>query len=218
MIRGMVPPDRLLEWTYEDGWEPLCKFLGKEVPSEPFPHANAAGGAYESRAEEFMQRKGRIAIRNLCIIVAVVVLLLAYVWPLLFRGRWYYISTRSRASINSRRVSMNYPRTSWYGGISVVHYYCCLYKVNSGSYGWKCKVRKVRTCLTFRHLYLAYHLLFCTTFLSFWLSEQQHRLNWNHTKELLLHFTLSEGSFHHLIRYREPQNPVFLVIYRPVTL
>ena len=25
MVRGLVPPDNLLEWTVEDGWEPLCK-------------------------------------------------------------------------------------------------------------------------------------------------------------------------------------------------
>jgi hypothetical protein len=25
MIRGLVPKDRLLEWSVEDGWEPLCK-------------------------------------------------------------------------------------------------------------------------------------------------------------------------------------------------
>lgn len=25
MVRGMVPQDQLLEWSVEDGWEPLCK-------------------------------------------------------------------------------------------------------------------------------------------------------------------------------------------------
>lgn len=25
MVRGMVPKDNLLEWSVEDGWEPLCK-------------------------------------------------------------------------------------------------------------------------------------------------------------------------------------------------
>ncbi|ROV89109.1 hypothetical protein VMCG_09865 [Cytospora schulzeri] len=44
MIRGLVPKERLLEWTVEDGWEPLCEFLGKPVPEEPFPHVNAATG------------------------------------------------------------------------------------------------------------------------------------------------------------------------------
>jgi hypothetical protein len=44
MIRGLVPRDRLLEWTVEDGWEPLCEFLDKPVPDEPFPHVNTAAG------------------------------------------------------------------------------------------------------------------------------------------------------------------------------
>ncbi|KAH0492945.1 hypothetical protein TgHK011_007870 [Trichoderma gracile] len=33
----------VLTWTAEDGWEPLCKFLGKDVPEEePFPWVNDA--------------------------------------------------------------------------------------------------------------------------------------------------------------------------------
>lgn len=39
-VRVLVPKDRLLEYRIGDGWEPLCKFLGKEVPSVPFPHEN----------------------------------------------------------------------------------------------------------------------------------------------------------------------------------
>ena len=25
-----------------EGWEPLCKFIGKDVPNEPFPNVNDA--------------------------------------------------------------------------------------------------------------------------------------------------------------------------------
>ena len=37
-------PDDLLvlRVTDGDGWEPLCQFLGRDVPDEPFPHANPA--------------------------------------------------------------------------------------------------------------------------------------------------------------------------------
>ena len=38
--REVIPKDRLLEFKLEQGWEPLCKFLGNEVPSTPFPHIN----------------------------------------------------------------------------------------------------------------------------------------------------------------------------------
>ena len=35
-------PDDFIElcWEDGDGWEKLCKFLGKEVPDVPFPHIN----------------------------------------------------------------------------------------------------------------------------------------------------------------------------------
>lgn len=67
MIRGMVPPDRLLEWSIEDGWEPLCKFLGKEIPNEPFPHANATGlgGGWKAREEMATKRWVKGALINL---------------------------------------------------------------------------------------------------------------------------------------------------------
>lgn len=28
-------PDRFLEFNVKEGWEPLCKFLGKELPRDP---------------------------------------------------------------------------------------------------------------------------------------------------------------------------------------
>ena len=38
-IRQNVPACQLLVWDVGQGWEPLCKFLNKEVPLEPFPHS-----------------------------------------------------------------------------------------------------------------------------------------------------------------------------------
>jgi hypothetical protein len=39
-VRRAIPPERLLEWTLGDGWEPICERLGVEVPNEPFPITN----------------------------------------------------------------------------------------------------------------------------------------------------------------------------------
>ncbi|KAH8172995.1 hypothetical protein LIA77_07250 [Sarocladium implicatum] len=39
-VRALVPTERRLEYKLGDGWEPLCKFLGKPVPDVPFPRAN----------------------------------------------------------------------------------------------------------------------------------------------------------------------------------
>ena len=35
-----VPSDRLLVYEVSQGWEPLCGFLGYDVPQEPFPKKN----------------------------------------------------------------------------------------------------------------------------------------------------------------------------------
>jgi len=40
-----APKDKLLVINFEDGWEPLCKFLNVPVPNTPFPHTNKKGSA-----------------------------------------------------------------------------------------------------------------------------------------------------------------------------
>lgn len=42
-VRRTVAPERLLIYEIAEGWGPLCDFLGRPVPDEPFPHANATG-------------------------------------------------------------------------------------------------------------------------------------------------------------------------------
>ncbi len=39
-VKAAVPPDRLLVFSVEQGWEPLCAFLGVPVPDTPFPNVN----------------------------------------------------------------------------------------------------------------------------------------------------------------------------------
>ena len=41
-VRSYCPPEKLLEFSYSDGWEPLCKFLNVPIPDEPYPHLNDA--------------------------------------------------------------------------------------------------------------------------------------------------------------------------------
>ena len=68
MVRGLVHKDRLLEWYIEDGWEPLCKFLGKPVPKVAFPHANAATGGWKAREEQCNKRWVESALGNLILL------------------------------------------------------------------------------------------------------------------------------------------------------
>ncbi|KAI8059000.1 P-loop containing nucleoside triphosphate hydrolase protein [Gongronella butleri] len=44
-----VPADRLLIMNLGEGWEPLCKFLGKPIPKEEYPKSNST--------ENFLGRK-----------------------------------------------------------------------------------------------------------------------------------------------------------------
>ncbi|GAA2214491.1 sulfotransferase family protein [Nonomuraea monospora] len=40
-VKESLPPERLLVFDVREGWEPLCRFLGVDVPDgEPFPHLN----------------------------------------------------------------------------------------------------------------------------------------------------------------------------------
>lgn len=39
-VKSAVPAGRLLIFTVDQGWEPLCKFLGAPVPDTPFPNVN----------------------------------------------------------------------------------------------------------------------------------------------------------------------------------
>lgn len=47
-VRDNVPAECLLEFDPGDGWEPLCEFLDRPIPDEPYPRTNTT--------EEFQQR------------------------------------------------------------------------------------------------------------------------------------------------------------------
>jgi hypothetical protein len=39
-VRRAIPSHRLLEWNANEGWEPICRALGKPIPNQPFPWVN----------------------------------------------------------------------------------------------------------------------------------------------------------------------------------
>lgn len=39
-VKAIVPPERLLIFSVDQGWEPLCNFLGVDVPDTDFPNLN----------------------------------------------------------------------------------------------------------------------------------------------------------------------------------
>lgn len=48
-----------LNWEVRDGWEPLCGFLGVEVPGKEFPNENSSGGFDKRRVEVHGKRMSR---------------------------------------------------------------------------------------------------------------------------------------------------------------
>ena len=46
-VTTAIPADRLLIFDVAEGWEPLCAFLDKPVPAEPFPHHNLRADFWE---------------------------------------------------------------------------------------------------------------------------------------------------------------------------
>jgi hypothetical protein len=67
MVRGLgLPQDRLLEWSVGDGWEPLCRFLNKDIPQEAFPNGNPPK-AWAERIATSMQAHHERALRNMFI-------------------------------------------------------------------------------------------------------------------------------------------------------
>lgn len=55
LLKKSVPEDRPFFVRVKDGWEPLCKALGKEVPSVPFPNIND-GEAIDAFAKKHVGR------------------------------------------------------------------------------------------------------------------------------------------------------------------
>lgn len=67
MVKGLgLPEDRLLEWSVEDGWIPLCNFLGKDVPQQEFPNSNPPK-AWAERIERTTKEHHERAVRNMII-------------------------------------------------------------------------------------------------------------------------------------------------------
>jgi hypothetical protein len=47
-VRTAIPSERLLVFEAEQGWAPLCAFLGVAVPDAPYPSENKRGAAFDA--------------------------------------------------------------------------------------------------------------------------------------------------------------------------
>ncbi|CAK9033330.1 unnamed protein product [Durusdinium trenchii] len=56
-----IPKDRLLIFNMSDGWAPLCNFLGKSIPKQPFPHVDIFQSSFDilEKASSFVQKSAQ---------------------------------------------------------------------------------------------------------------------------------------------------------------
>ena len=50
-IRREVPPEKLLVFSADQGWEPLCEFVGVPVPATPYPNVNSRAAFQKIKGE-----------------------------------------------------------------------------------------------------------------------------------------------------------------------
>jgi hypothetical protein len=50
-VGEVVPKERLLQFDVKDGWKPLCDYLQKAIPTEPFPKVNERSDFIDSAPE-----------------------------------------------------------------------------------------------------------------------------------------------------------------------
>ena len=76
----------MLVFDVKQGWEPLCKFLDKEIPDKPFPWKNIGGKGYVP--ENYMRWFEKQARKELMIFFLVVLLLLLTLYFYIYEYDW----------------------------------------------------------------------------------------------------------------------------------
>ncbi|MCJ1250921.1 hypothetical protein MMC30_008149 [Trapelia coarctata] len=83
-VRDIAPKEKLLEYKLGDGWEPLCKFLNKDVPDEPFPFINESH-EFQQRVDLIEKQSAIRAAKNILPIVGAAALVSAWYFGYLHR-------------------------------------------------------------------------------------------------------------------------------------
>jgi hypothetical protein len=79
-IRRVAPKGGLLEYKLGSGWEPLCRFLGKDVPDVPFPRVNESA-MLERQLKIVGMKATKRSLKNMgTIISALVALGVGFYW------------------------------------------------------------------------------------------------------------------------------------------
>lgn len=70
-----------LDWEVTDGREPLCKFLGREVPEEPFPRGNKSGMEFEANVKMAVEAMVKRAALKVIVLFSSLILIIALYKP-----------------------------------------------------------------------------------------------------------------------------------------
>ena len=76
-VKQVVPAERLLVYDVQEGWEPLCRFLGVPVPEgKPFPHLNDT-----RQFQQVMRQRVRLAtLMTLGLVMVGVLLFVTFIY------------------------------------------------------------------------------------------------------------------------------------------
>ncbi|CAK8689022.1 unnamed protein product [Clavelina lepadiformis] len=70
-----APKDKFLVFNVKDGWEPLCKFLGKDIPNKEFPHVNKGASLYanlmKTHPAMFQMQREMLVVLSVIVVLAV---------------------------------------------------------------------------------------------------------------------------------------------------
>ena len=82
MIKATVPKERLLVYKLGSGWQPLCEFLGEDVPDEGFPRVNETEELKERVFLALMLGVRRAVVRRMKLLMWGLPLFMAVIWYL----------------------------------------------------------------------------------------------------------------------------------------
>jgi hypothetical protein len=54
-VKATIPAGRLLVFDVQEGWRPLCRFLGRPIPDEPFPQVNEREAWHRKRPRRLLR-------------------------------------------------------------------------------------------------------------------------------------------------------------------
>nr|XP_039254238.1 uncharacterized protein LOC120331228 [Styela clava] len=77
-----APRDQLLIFNVKEGWDPVCQFLGHELPDVPFPHENKNGSttAHRLKHDSYVEEMYTEMYFTLALLALVITIVAAYLW------------------------------------------------------------------------------------------------------------------------------------------